>query len=120
MLQFGSSSTDNKYSMTPLDTSLYGNFSYTGPTGVGCGSITPTTSVARSQRVTSSMWQLLRPFSPALTSAMDTLSARQVAGIYQLATECQALGVELTKQFQNLCGLEAMHCTTARPQRMRQ
>ena len=33
--------------------------------------------------------------------------------IYQLATECQALGVELTMQFQNLSGLEAMHHTTA-------
>ena len=44
---------------------------------------------------------------------MDALSARQVVEIYQLATECQALGVELTKQFQNLSGLEAMHCTMA-------
>ena len=41
--------------------------------------------------------------------AMDTLSAEQVAEIYQLATECQALGAELAKQFQNLSRLEAMH-----------
>ena len=27
--------------------------------------------------------------------------------------ECQALGVELAKQFQNLSGLEAMHCAVA-------
>ena len=33
--------------------------------------------------------------------------------IYQLATECQALGAELAMQFQNLSGLEAMHHTTA-------
>ena len=77
---------------------------------MGCGSITPVTSVAESQQVTSSMWQLHRLFSPTLPPAPDTLSAEQVAGIYQLATECQALGTELAKQFQNLSGFEAMHC----------
>ena len=30
--------------------------------------------------------------------------------IYQLPTECQVLGAELAKQFQNLSGLEAIHC----------
>ena len=40
---------------------------------------------------------------------MDTLSAEQVVGIYQLATECQALGAELAKQFQNLSRLEVVH-----------
>ena len=95
--------------MTPLDTSLYGSFSYPGPTGAGHSSVTPLTSVARSQQVTSSMWQPPRLLSLALPPAMDTLSAGQVAEIYQLATESQALGTELTKQFQNLSGLEAMH-----------
>ena len=109
MLHFHSNSTDSRHSMTPLDTWQYGSFSYPGQTGLGCGSITPATSVAGSQQVTSSMWQLPRPFSPALLPAMDTLSTGQVAEIHQLATECQALGVELTKQFQNLSGLEAVH-----------
>ena len=45
--------------------------------------------------------------------AMDTLSTRQAAEIYQLATECQALGVELAKQFQNLSELEAVHHAVA-------
>ena len=44
---------------------------------------------------------------------MDTLSTEQAAEIYQLAAECQALGSELAKQFQNLSGLEAVHCTAA-------
>ena len=44
---------------------------------------------------------------------MDTLSARQAAEIYKLATECQAWGMELTKQFQNLSRLEAVHHATA-------
>ena len=89
------------------------SFSYPGPTGLGCGSVTPMTSVAGSQWVTSSMWQLSRPFSSALPPSTDTFSAGQAAEIYQLATECQALGMELAKQFQNLSGLEAEHCATA-------
>ena len=44
---------------------------------------------------------------------MDALSAEQVVEIYQLATECQALGTELTKQFQNLSRLETLHCAMA-------
>ena len=98
--------------MTPLDTPLYGGFSYPGPIGAGHSSVTPVTSVAGLQWVTSSMWQLPGPFSPTLPPATDTLSTGQAAEIYQLATECQALGTELTKQFQNLSGLEAMHHTT--------
>ena len=81
--------------MTPLDTSLCGSFSYPGPTGMGHSSITPATSVAGSQWVTSSMWQPPRPFSPPLMSAIDTLGTRQAVEIYQLATECQALGMEM-------------------------
>ena len=44
---------------------------------------------------------------------MDTLSAEQAAEIYQLAAECQALGSELAKQFQNLSRLEAVHNAAA-------
>ena len=113
MLHFHSNSTNSRHSMTPLDTSLYGSFSYPGSTDMGHGSITPTTSVAELQWVTSSIWQPPGPFSPTLMPAMDTLSTRQVAEIYQLATEYQALGTELTKQFQNLSGLEAVHHTMA-------
>ena len=97
--QSHSNSTDSRHSMTPLDTLLYGSFSYPGPAGMGHGSITPVTSIARSQQVTSSMWHPPRPFSPTLPPAMDTLSAEQVVEIYQLATKYQALGTELAKQF---------------------
>ena len=113
MPHFHSNSSDSRHSMTPLDTSLYGSFSYPGPTGMGHSSVTPVTSVAGSQRVTSSMWQLPRLFSPPLMSAMDILSTGQAVEIYQLATECQALGMELTKQFQNLSRLETMHHAVA-------
>ena len=104
-----SSSTDSRHSMTPLDPGLYGSFSYYGSAGVGHGSITPAASVAGSQQVTSSIWQPHGLFSPTLPPAADTLSADQAAGIYLLATECQALGAELAKQFQNLSRLEAVH-----------
>ena len=44
---------------------------------------------------------------------MDTLSTEQATEIYQLAAECKALGSKLTKQFQNISGLKAMHHTAA-------
>ena len=97
--------------MTPLETSLYGSFSYPSPTGTGQTIITLVTSVAGSQQVTSSMWQLPRLFSPLLTLAMDISSTIQVAEIYQLATECQALDAEFAKQFQNLSGHMAHNAT---------
>ena len=100
--------------MTPFEMGLYGSFSYPSYTGMHCGSITPMTSIARSQQVTSySGWQPTRLFSPLLSQAMDTLSVEQAAEIYQLAAEYQALGSKLTKQFQNLSRLEAMHCPAA-------
>ena len=42
---------------------------------------------------------------------MDTLSTEQATEVYWLATECQAMGSDLAKQFQTLCGLEATHHT---------
>ena len=70
--RYHSSSTDSRHSVTPLDTSLYGSFSYHGSAGMGHSSITPETSVAKSQQVTSSMWQLHGLFSPTLPPAPDT------------------------------------------------
>ena len=70
MLCFCSNSSNSRCSMTPLDTSLYGSFSYPEP------------SVAGSQQVMNSMWQLPGPFSPTLLPAMDTLSTGQVVEIY--------------------------------------
>ena len=69
------------------------------------------TSVAGLQ-VTSSGWHPPVPLSQLTLQGMDTLSTEQAAEVYQLTTECQALGSDLAKQFQTLCGLEAM-CHTA-------
>ena len=108
-----SSSNDSRHSMTPFEIGLYKHFTYPSCKGMPCGSVTPTTSISRSQQVTSSGWQPTGSFSPLPSQAMDTLSAEQAAEIYQLAAECQALGSKLTKQFQNLSGLEALHHTAA-------
>ena len=108
-----SSSNDSRCSMTPFEMGMYGSFSYPSSTGMHHGSITPMTSVAGSQQVTSSGWQLTSSFSPLPPQTIDTLGTKQAAEIYQLVAECQALGSELTKQFQNLSRLEAVHHVTA-------
>ena len=88
--------------MTPFEMGLSGSFSIPSYAGVCHGSITPTTSVAGSQQVTSSGWHPPVPFSPLTLQGMDTLSTEHAAEVYQLATECQALGSDLAKQFQTL------------------
>ena len=96
--------------MTPLDTGFYNSFSYIGPTDFRRGGATPTTSVAGSHHMCSSIWQPLGLTSPP---AMQTLSAEQSTKIFNLVMECQALSAELAKQFQTLSRLEAMHHTAA-------
>ena len=99
--------------MTPFEIGLGGSFSISSYAGVCHGSITPATSVARSQQVTSSRWHQSTSFSPLTSQVTDTLSAEQATDIYQLTGECQALDSKLAKQFQTLSRLEAMHCTMA-------
>ena len=107
---YRSSSTNSRLSTMPLDTRLYNSFSYSGPTGFYRYEGTPTTSVAGSYLVSSSIWQ-----PPGLTSspAMQTLNVEQSTEIFNLAAECQALSTDLAKQFQKFSGLEAMHRTAA-------
>ena len=75
------------------------------------GSLTPATSIAGMQQVTSSGWHPPAPFSPLTLQGLDPLSAEQATKIYQLATECQALGSDLAKWFISFCGLETLHRT---------
>ena len=95
--------------MTPFETELGRSFSIPGGIGICCSSLTPATSVSGSQHVTSSGWHQPVPLSPLNLQGLDPLNTKQATGIYQLATECQTLGSELTKQFQTLCRLEASH-----------
>ena len=53
------------------------------------------------------------PLSPFTLQGLDPLNTKQVAEIFQLATECQTLGSELAKWFQALCGLEVSHHSAA-------
>ena len=89
------------------------SFNIPGDAGMCHGSLTPVTSVARLQQVSSSGWHHPAPFSPLPLQGLVPLSAEQSTEIYQLATECQALGSDLAKCFQTICGLEASHCATA-------
>ena len=106
-----SASSDSRHPMTPFKMGLSGSFSIPSYAGVCHGSITPMTSVAGSQQVTSSRWHLPAPFSPLTLQGMDTISTEQATEVYQLATKCQGLGSDLAKRFQTLCRLEAMHHT---------
>ena len=99
--------------MTPFKMGLSRSFNIPGDAGMCCGSLTPVTSVARSQQVTTRRWHHPVPFSPLPLQGLDPLSTEQAAKIYQLATECQALGSDLAKQFQTICRLKASHHTIA-------
>ena len=84
-------------------------FNLPGYPATGPGNFTPAVpSLAGSHHVLST-WPTgvftSRPSSPHLT--ID-----QANSIFKLASECQALGVKLGKQFQVLSGLEAMHCNS--------
>ena len=103
-------STDSRLSVTPMDSSIYGSFNFYGQPGVGRGRATPSaTSLAGSQQVSSTTWQLLG-LTP--THSMQTLTAEQSAKIFSLAVECQALGANLAKQFQTISSLEVIHQAT--------
>ena len=99
--------------MTPFETGSGRSFSLPGSIGICHSSLIPATSVSRSQHVTSSGWHQAVPLSPLILQGMDPLNAKQATEIFQLATECQTLGSELSKWFQTLCGLEASHRAAA-------
>ena len=96
--------------MTPFKTGSGGGFSIPSSIGICHSSLTSTTSVSGSQHITSSAWHQAAPLSPLTLQGLDPLNTEQAVEIFQLATECQTLGSELTKLFQTLCGLEASHC----------
>ena len=79
-------SSDSRCSMTPFEMGLCGSFSIPSYTGMHCGSITPVTSVARLQQVTSNRWHQSAMFSPLTPQVTDTLSAEKAAEVYQLTT----------------------------------
>ena len=85
------------------------NFNLPGYPAIGLGSLTPSVpSIAGSHHV-------LSTWPPSLfTSRPSTLwlTIDQANSIFSLASECQALGIKLAKEFHVLSGLEAMHCNS--------
>ena len=95
--------------MTPFEPGLSGSFNIPSDAGMRYSSLTPVTSIAGLQQVTSSRWHPPAPFSSLALQGLDPLSTEQAAKIYQLTTECQALGSDLAKWFQTICRLKALH-----------
>ena len=52
-------------------------------------------------------------FSLAALQAPSYMTPTQSAEIFHLLAECQAVGTQLAKEFQQLSGLEAMHHATS-------
>ena len=85
------------------------SFNIPGLPSVGLGSLTPLVPSVASSHHISSTW----PFDafPSGPSA-PCLTVDQATSLFGLASECQALGVRLAKDFQMLLGLEAIHCNS--------
>ena len=100
-------SADSRHSTVSRFTSL--NFNLPSYPAVGLRSLTPSVpSIAGSHHTSS-------PLPPSLfTSRLLTpwLTIDQANSIFSLASECQALGIKLAKEFHVLSGLEAMHCNS--------
>ena len=100
-------SADSQHSKASLFTSP--NFNLPGYPAVGLGDLTPSVpSIAGSHHVLSTWPPSIFPSRPST----PWLTIDQTNSIFSLASECQALGVRLAKEFQVLSGLEAIHCNS--------
>ena len=106
-------SCDSGHSLTPSEPGAGNSFAFPYSSAFHHTSLTPAPSTSGSQHVTSSRWHPQVLLSPLHLQGLDPLTMDQAAELYELATECQALGSDLTKRFCTLCGLEATHCATA-------
>ena len=95
-------SSDSRHSSALLFTSL--SFNLPGFPSVGLGSLTPSVPSITGSHHRSSTWP-----SNSFPSRPSTLwlTINQASSILGLASECQALGIKLAKDFQMLSGLEA-------------
>ena len=96
--------SDSRHSLASLFASL--SFNLPSYPAVGLGSLTPLVpSIAGSHHISSTWPPNLFPSGPSTPH----LTIDQANNIFGLASECQALGVRLAKDFQVLSGLEAIH-----------
>ena len=97
-------SSDSRYSSASLFTSM--SFNLPGFPSMGLGSLTPSVPSITGSHHISSTWP---PNSFPSRPSTPQLTIDQANSIFSLASECQALGVKLAKDFQVLLGLEAIH-----------
>ena len=97
-------SADSRCSLASLFTSL--NFNLPSYPAIRLESLTPSVpSIAGSHHMSSTWPPNLFPSRPST----PRLTIDQANNIFSLASECQALGLRLAKEFQVLSGLEATH-----------
>ena len=97
-------SSDSRHSSASLFTSS--SFNLPSYPAVGLGSLNPSVPIITGSHHVSSTWPPnLFPSGPSTLR----LTIDQANNIFGLASECQALGVRLAKDFQVLSGLEAIH-----------
>ena len=100
-------SSESRHSSASLFASS--SFNLPGYPAVGLGNLTPSVpSITGSHHVWSTWPPNLFPSRPST----PWLTIDQANNIFGLASECQALGVRLAKDFQVLSGLEAIHCNS--------
>ena len=97
-------SSDSRHSSASLFASS--SFNLPGFPSVGLGSLTPSVPSITGSHHISSTWP---PNSFPSGPSTPQLTIDQANSIFGLASECQALGVKLAKDFQVLSGLEAIH-----------
>ena len=100
-------SADSRHSSALLFTSS--NFNLPGYPAIRLRSLTFSVPSITGSHHVSSTWP--PNFFPSGPSTLR-LTIDQANSILSLASECQALGVRLAKEFQVLSGLEAIHCNS--------
>ena len=102
--QWQTTSDESRHSLASIYTRP--GFNLPGYPAAGPGNLIPSVPSLAGSHHMSSTWPAdaftSRPSSPHLTIDQDN-------SLFKLATEYQALGIKLAKQFQVLSGLEAMH-----------
>ena len=97
-------SSDSRHSSALLFTSS--SFNLPGFPSVGLGSLTPLVPSITGSHHISSTWP---PNSFPSGSSTLQLTIDQANSIFSLVSKCQVLSIKLTKDFQMLSGLEAIH-----------
>ena len=100
-------SSDSRLSSASLFTSL--SFNIPRLPSMGFGSLTPSVPSIPSSHHILSTWA---PDSFPSGQSILHLTIDEATSLFGLASECQALGVRLAKDFQMLSGLEAIHCNS--------